>query len=461
MVILGAGPAGLATAYYLCKGGCTDVTLLEAEKSVGGISATMRREDMLFDFGSHRIHPGCDAETLSLVKSLLGDDLLSRPRRGAIWLSGRIVEYPLRIGQMASGLGPLRAARIMASFARQKLLLGSGESGQPTSETLLVRRFGRALFELFYRPYTTKVFGISPEQMSPEQARRRVGSKSLLEIARKAGMAGADKFLYPRLGFGHTCDALAEKIQSAGASIILRASPKKIVIKDGQIDQLEYMLGKQKHVLKPDFVFSTVPLRSLTTLCAPCSSSVRQAAKELKHRSLVMLYIVVNRDRVGQKDAYYFASKEILFNRISEQKNFSPQMAPEGKTILCADISCDASERLFSASDEEVFQTAKESLKCSGIIPMSDVDYWFTRRVKHAYPVYSLGYEGHLKTVLDWADSVENLITLGRQGLFAHNNFHHSVMMGKVAAEHFLSGKPKAEGWNQARRAFDDFKVMD
>ena len=461
VVILGAGPAGLATAYYLCKGGCTDVTLLEAEKLVGGISATMRREDMLFDFGSHRIHPGCDAETLSLVKSLLGDDLLSRPRRGAIWLSGRIVEYPLRIGQMASGLGPLRAARIVASFARQKLLLGSSQPGQRTSETLLVRRFGRALFELFYRPYTTKVFGIPPDQMSPEQARRRVGSKSLLEIARKAGMASPGKFFYPRLGFGQMCDALAEKIQSAGASIVLRASPKKATIKDGRIDQLEFAVGKEKRILKPDFVFSTIPLRSLTLLCAPCSNAVRRAAKELKHRSLVMLYMVVNRDRVGQKDAYYFASKEILFNRISEQKNFSPQMAPEGKTILCADISCDAAGKLFSASDEEVFQMAKQSLKRSGVVPLSDVDYWFTRRVKHAYPVYSLGYEGLMQTVLDWVDSVENLITLGRQGLFAHNNFHHSVMMGRAAAEHLLSGKPKAEGWNQARKAFDDFKVSD
>ena len=104
---------------------------------------------------------------------------------------------------------------------------------------------------------------------------------------------------------------------------------------------------------------------------------------------------------------------------------------------------------------------AKESLKRFGVIPLKDVDYWFTRRLRHAYPVYSLGYEEHLQTVLDWTDTIENLITLGRQGLFAHNNFHHSVMMAKAAAEHLLSGKPKAEGWNQARKAFDNFKVID
>ncbi|MBN1594075.1 MAG: hypothetical protein JW941_12600, partial [Candidatus Coatesbacteria bacterium] len=143
------------------------------------------------------------------------------------------------------------------------------------------------------------------------------------------------------------------------------------------------------------------------------------------------------------------------------QKNFSPEMAPEGKTILCADISCDASGKTYSSSDEEVFQMAKESLKCFGTIPLQEVDYWFTRRVKHAYPVYSLGYEEPLQKVIEWTDSIGNLISYGRQGLFAHNNFHHSVMMGKAAAEHVLSGKSKIEGWNQARKAFDDFKVID
>jgi len=467
VVILGAGPAGLATAYHLCRAGCSDITLLEAEKFTGGISATMRRDDMLFDFGSHRVHPACDAETLSLLKSLLADDLLSRPRQGAIWLSGRFVEYPLRGGQVASAIGPLRAARVMASFARQKLFPTSTDEGLQTSETLLVQRFGRAMYELFYRPYTSKVFGIPPDQMSPEQARRRVGSKSLVEIAKKAlGTKKADSdnpdnFLYPRLGFGQMCDALADNIQSAGASIVLRASPKKMRIKDGRIEQLEYMVGKKKHTLKPDFIFSTIPLRSLTSLCLPGSNPVRQAATSLRYRSLVLLYVVVNRDRVGQKDAYYFASGEMLFNRISEQKNFSPEMAPNGKTILCADISCDASDKLWPASNEEVFQRAKESLKRFGVIPLKDVDYWFTRRIRHAYPVYSLGYERHLKTVLDWTDATENLITLGRQGLFAHNNFHHSLMMAKAAAEQLLSGKTKAEGWNQARLAFDDFKVID
>ncbi len=323
------------------------------------------------------------------------------------------------------------------------------------------------MYELFYKPYTTKVFGIPPDQMSPEQAKRRVGSKSLVEIAKKAlgakksGTDNPDIFLYPRFGFGQTCEAMADEIQRAGASIILRASPKKITIGEGGVKRLEYMVGKKKDSLEPDFVLSTVPLRSLTSVCLPGSSPVHRAAASLRTRSLVLLYIVVRRDRVSEKDAYYFPSRDMLFNRISEQKNFSPEMAPKGKTILCADISCDASEKLFCASDEEVFQAAKKSLERFDIVPLKDVDNWFTRRVRHAYPVYSLGYGERLQTVLDWTDSVENLITLGRQGLFAHNNFHHSVMMGKAAAEHVLSGKSKTDGCNQARKAFDDFKVID
>ena len=467
VVILGAGPAGLATAYYLCKGGFSDITILEKEKFVGGIAATLCRDDMLFDFGSHRIHPTCGADTLSLIRSLLGNDLLTRPRRGAIWLSGHIVEYPLRLAQVTSAVGWLSGARILASFAKQRLFPNSARQGQETSETLLVNRFGRAMFELFYEPYTTKVFGIPPAQMSPEQARRRVGSKSLLDIARKtlnigrADAANPDIFLYPRHGFGQVCEALADEVRKSGVSIILDATPKKIVLSDARIARLEYMAEKQKHTLEPDFVFSTIPLQSLTSLCLPRSSPAHQAASSLKTRSLVLLYIVLNKDRAGEKDAYYFPSGGITFNRISEQKNFSPEMVPPGKTVLCADISCNLEDRFWRLTDEEVFQAARESLLRLGLFALEDVDYWFTRRVRCAYPVYSLGFEQHLRIVLDWADSVENLVTLGRQGLFAHNNFHHSVMMAKAAAEHLLSGKPKSEGWNKARLAFAAFKVID
>ncbi|MBN2209744.1 MAG: FAD-dependent oxidoreductase [Candidatus Coatesbacteria bacterium] len=470
VVILGAGPAGLATAYFLCKDGFTDILLLEAEKFVGGISATMRRDDLLFDFGSHRIHPGCDRMTLDLIRNLIGDDLLTRPRRGAIWLDGRLVEYPLRAGQVALGVGIGRASYILGSFVKQRLLHRSGAEGEgeKTSEELLVNRFGRGMYELFYKPYTTKVFGIPPSEMSPEQARRRVASKSLMDIARKAlgsgkkeGEKSSDTFLYPRLGFGQICSAMASAIQSAGAKMVVRALPRKIVVTDGRVQQVQYYHKKRLFTLNPNFVCSTIPLPTLASFSLSASSPVRTAAKMLKTRSLVVLYIVVNQDRVGDKDAYYFASPDMVFNRVSEQKNFSPEMAPEGKTVLCADISCDVTDGVWSASDEKVFQVARESFERFGRVSVENIDYWFTRRVRHAYPVYSLGFEENLRTVLDWTDSIENLITLGRQGLFAHNNFHHSVMMARAAADHILSGRPKDQGWNEARKAFDDFKVID
>jgi len=471
VVILGAGPAGLATAYFLCKRGLTSVLVLEKNQFVGGIAATFRHEDMLLDFGSHRVHPACDDETFGLLKSLLGDDLLTRPRRGAIWFYGRFIDFPLRIGQVASALGPVEACALVASYLRTQLSqrerFGSKQA-EETSETILVRRFGRRLYRLFYEPYTTKVFGLSPDMMSPEQARRRVRSESLLDVAKaalniKKTSSGRPPtvFYYPKLGFGQVCQKLAEAVEAEGGRIALGASPGHITIDKGRVRSVEYTWCEKRFSVSPDHLVSTIPLRQLTSLALPEKHPARTAAGLLRTRALVLLYLVVNNSSVGDRDAYYFPPSNIIFNRVSEQKNFSPYMIPDAKTCLCADISCDASDPVWTASDERLFELAKDSLRRTGIVQPERVSQSFVRRIRDAYPVYSLGYEKNFGRVEEWTDSVENLLTIGRQGLFAHNNFHHSILMARAAAEHILSGKPKRQSWSKAREGFASFKVID
>ena len=71
--IIGAGPAGLASAYY-AKKNKIDFEIFEASNRVGGNCVTFKVIEFLLDSGAHRLHD-VDSETTKLFKSLLKNDL--------------------------------------------------------------------------------------------------------------------------------------------------------------------------------------------------------------------------------------------------------------------------------------------------------------------------------------------------------------------------------------------------
>ena len=84
------------------------------------------------------------------------------------------------------------------------------------------------------------------------------------------------------------------------------------------------------------------------------------------------------------------------------------------------------------------------------------------RRIRYAYPVYRLGYEQALASLIDWTDRRRNLVTFGRQGLFAHDNTHHTLAMAWAAADAVDSyGRLDPKRWEEARRSFDSHVVED
>lgn len=179
IAVLGAGPAGLGAAYRLARGNHARVTVLEQAPNVGGATASFNLDGVRVDYGSHRLHRGCDPAVLRDIGAMLGPDLLVRPRHGSIRLQGHSVHFPLRPFDLALRLPPTFTLGVMRDSVSKMLPHASHRNGRETFSTVLRAGLGETICQEFYFPYARKIWGLEPEDIDPEQARRRVTAGSL------------------------------------------------------------------------------------------------------------------------------------------------------------------------------------------------------------------------------------------------------------------------------------------
>src|SRR5215471_6450782 len=205
IAILGAGPAGLGLAFQLTRRRNFAVTVLERGETVGGNAGSFQLCGMLLDYGSHRLHPSCAPEILDDLKSMLGPELLDRPRHGRIRLRNKWVHFPLKPADLAAHLPP----SFLAGVASDSLFKIVRRPQGDTFASVLEAGLGRTICRDFYFPYARKIWGEDPGLLDGEQARRRVSAGSLAKMIQKVLRAvpgfkrpGGGRFYYPRNGFG-------------------------------------------------------------------------------------------------------------------------------------------------------------------------------------------------------------------------------------------------------------------
>jgi len=466
VAILGAGPAGLGAAWKLTELSEGEIVLFEKSDRVGGLAGSFSASGVTVDFGAHRLHAGAEPEVLDRLKALLGPSLRERPRRGAIRLQGRWLNFPLQFADLLLKFPPGLALRCLLDYSLGFL------SGHPVShadyEGFVRGKFGHTFYELFYRPFAVKVWGLPPDQMSADQARRRIRTQSLVALARKV-ILGAIKtsradgsiYYYPRKGYGQICDDIHREILTRGVEVKLRAGVRALQ-REGDGFLVEFDEGGRAGRISADCIISTIPLTLLVNLFDPPPGfEVVEASRSLRYRSIILVYLIVGRPRVGDRDAYYFPEEQFIFNRVSEQKNFSEEMVPEDRTVLCCDISCNRGDGTWLSQDSGLVERAISDLEKVGLLAPSEVSDYFVRRIEFAYPIYDLTYRDALDTLVRYCHSIPNLVTIGRQGLFLHNNTHHSLLMGFRAAEYLVRGGAGGRSWDDNIAEFDTFQVID
>jgi protoporphyrinogen oxidase len=203
--------------------------------------------------------------------------------------------------------------------------------------------------------------------------------------------------------------------------------------------------------IEADRILSTIPVTMLAEIASPAAPpEVLAAARAMRHRSMVFVYLILNRPKLTDDHWIYLPEDKITVHRLSEYKNFSPYSAPPDKTLICAEVTCDYGDEIWRETDEKLREICVDDLVQIGLIKKDEVLETFSRRAKFAYPLYDLTYRANKDKVLDWVSTIADLDTTGRQGLFKYNNMDHSIGMGLAAAENLMgrgeSHKKIAEG---------------
>ena len=465
IVVLGAGPAGLGAAYQLSRRGIAEVTVVERAGVVGGLAGSFDVSGVTVDYGSHRLHPACAPDVLRDLQGLLGADLVLRERRGRIRLDGRWLAFPLRPLDLARNLSPRLAVGALSDRLRRVRAQRDGSFA-----TVMERGVGRTLCDALYFPYARKVWGLDPMDISPVQATRRVAARSTAGLLRKAvaslpivGDRRSRGFYYPRHGYGQISERLAQAAARLGARIVLNATIDQVRLPDdGGPASLTLTSAGETSVIEADHVLSTVPLGALVEiLCPQAPDDVREAARSLRSRAMVLVYLTLATGRFSPFDTHYFPQMDVPFSRVSEPKNFHGE-GPADRTVLCAELPTDVGSPTWNASDDDLGQAVVDGLASSGVRIRASVLDTRVVRLPNAYPIYERGFERAFDVVDRWVGGLERVVTFGRQGLFAHNNLHHVLEMAYAAADCLSAdGSFDCARWGRFRTAFDQQVVVD
>ena len=454
-VILGAGPAGLGAAFRLASRDFR-VIVLERQDRVGGLAGSFEVAGQRVDHGSHRLHPATPPEILGLLQSRLGEELQWRTRRGRIRIKGRWLPFP------PDPLGTLRS--LPAGFTARAALSAATAAMRPRRDRSFAdyvsTGLGRVMGEAFYFPYARKIWGVDPEHLSGDQARQRISADTPWKLARRvaAGRKGTGRFFYyPAGGSGRIPETLAEAAEEAGADIRLSADATGIEFGDSSVT----VTTSGGDAVAANQVWSTIPLTSLVRLVQPISEDPTPGVERLEYRAMILVYLALPIDRYTPFDAHYFPEADVPMTRVSEPKNYRSGTDPPDITVLCAELPCSPTGSLWDWSSEDLSALVADSLSRCGLDPPRPVEV-VVRRIRHAYPVYRIGHEPIIGSLIEWTDRRSRLVTFGRQGLFAHDNTHHALAMAWAAADATgPDGTIRESSWEASRRSFASHVVED
>jgi protoporphyrinogen oxidase len=434
VIIIGAGPGGLTTAYLLAKQG-VPVTVLEADDVVGGISRTAQYNGYRFDIGGHRfftkIKPVED-----LWHEILGDEFISVPRMSRIHYKGRFFDYPLKAANALRGLGVVNAVRIVTSYIQAHL------QPSPVEENLeqwVTNRFGRRLYEIFFKTYTEKVWGIPCTEIRAEWAAQRIQNLSLYKAILSAAAVNRrstdiktliNEFQYPRYGPGQMWETCRDRVVEMGGEVLMQHRVEALELDGDRVVAVRTSSPEGERRFAGEHFFSTMPVRDLVAAFdPPPPPDVAAAGAGLNYRDFLTVALMLDRDDLFADNWIYIHTPGVKVGRIQNFNNWSRAMVPDaGHTCVGLEYFCFEGDNLWNSSDEDLIALATRELAELNITGGARVVDGTVVRMPKAYPVYDSAYRGHLDRVREFIDPISNLHPIGRNGMHKYNNQDHSML---------------------------------
>jgi predicted dehydrogenase/protoporphyrinogen oxidase len=441
--ILGGGPAGLTAGYVIGRRGRPGA-VFEADGTVGGIAKTIEFNGYRFDLGGHRFFTKLQP-VQHLWEEVLGDELLTRPRLSRIYFGGKYFAYPITAKDVVGRLGLVESARCALSYlwaARRR------NSDAQTFEDWVTTRFGRRLYDAFFRSYTEKVWGIPGSEIRSLWAAQRIKNFSLgkamltvLGLRREHVTTLIEEFRYPRLGPGQMWEAFAARNEEAGIGIHLNQRCVSLKHSDGRVRSVVMRQNGDVVEHAVDSVISSIPLSELVlNLDPPAPPAVQSAARELRYRDLVLVALMTTEEEPFPDNWIYLHDPETRAGRVQNYGAWSEDMVKPGTTCLGVEYFCFQGDDIWEMSDEQAVELATQELARIGLIDPSKVVDGVKVLVPRAYPVYDSHFEGAVETLREYLEGFENLQTCGRNGLHRYNNQDHSMWTAMLAALNVVDG---------------------
>jgi protoporphyrinogen oxidase len=444
VVIIGAGPAGLTAAYELSKHGVPAV-VLESDNAIGGLSRTISYKGYLFDVGGHRFFSKWD-EVNQIWEEILGKTFLKRPRLSRIYYRKKFFYYPLKAANAFFGLGVIESTRIIISYLFSRLMYYHNEQNL---EQWVSNRFGKRLYQVFFKTYTEKVWGVPCTEIRAEWAAQRIKGLSLTTAVRNALIQQKtptvktliDSFNYPERGPGQMWETLAGRLQDCGYPVLMERPVTRIVHHKNRAVYLEtHGPNGAERFSGTDFI-SSMPVRDLiNALDPPAPQEVLLAANRLRYRDFLIVSLVVNRKEVMPDNWIYIHEPGVRVGRIQNFKNWSPFMVPDAsKTCLGMEYFVFENDDLWSSSDEDLISLAKREIAQLGLVRAEEIEDGAVVRMPKAYPMYDAGWVRRVDIIRRYLQTaLPNLQLVGRNGMHRYNNQDHSMMTALCAARNIM-----------------------
>ena len=460
-LIIGAGPAGLTTAYELTKAG-RSVAIVERDPAyVGGISRTVNYKGYRFDIGGHRFFSK-SAEVEAWWTEVMGDELLQRPRSSRIYYNGKLFDYPLRAGDALSKLGPIEALRCVISYA-----WAQARPYRPvvSFEQWVVNNFGRRLFQIFFKTYTEKVWGMDCSEISADWAAQRIKGLNLYQaIIQSFGIGKKPRtgdeviktlinsFRYPRLGPGQMWEHARDRIVERGGHVMMGSTITAIRQHEGTGQWVAIVTdanGKETKVTA-DHLVSTAAINELVKMLgADADPAVAAASAGLRYRDFVIIGLITRGKESFDDNWIYIHDPSVKVGRIQNFKSWSPDMVPDPDTACYGmEYFCNSGDDTWAMADADLIARAKQEIGKLGLARPEDIIDGSVVRQPKAYPVYDDSYKLNVDTINEGlAEHFVNLHLAGRNGMHKYNNQDHAMMTGILTAKNIIAGTKAFDVW--------------
>lgn len=490
-IIIGAGPGGLTAAYELLTRTGIIPIILERSKEIGGISRTVNYKGNRIDIGGHRFFSKSkrvmdwwqmflplQTEPTHLSDSLPSAKImLVRNRRSRIFFLRNFFEYPIRLSlDTLRKLGVYRIIKIGITYFTIRI---SPIKKETSLEDFFINRFGKELYNTFFKDYTEKVWGVACNKIKPDWGAQRIKGLSVSKAIRHAVISSfrkksslaqkntetslIDRFMYPRLGPGQLWEEVAEVVVGKGGTLVSEQEVTEIRwLDDNHVEvTAKDALSGMTTRYSGNYLFSTMPIVDLiASMKNVISNELRRIADGLAYRDFMTVGLLLKKLKIKDHKSQsvsslisdnwiYIQENDVLLGRLQVFNNWSPDLVDDKNNVWVGlEYFCTEGEALWSMKDHDFVNFAIEELVKIEIICREDVLDSTVIRVPKAYPAY-FGTYNEIDKLTAFTDSFKNMFLIGRNGMHKYNNQDHSMLTAMVAVDNIINGEMQKENiWN-------------